>query len=233
MFKRALQSSLHRLGIDVRRYRKQCGKLDFLDQYTIRTVLDIGANVGQSAVEFRAVMPEAQIYSFEPLPDCFEKLSSAMHGDSLFKAFPCGLGATSGRLIIHKSSYAPSSSFIPMGELHKKAFPGSAESRDEVVEVRRLDDVAPELTLLPDVLIKIDVQGFERDVLEGGEKTLRSAKVIIIENSFRELYIGEALFDEIYERMKGLGFSYRGALGQKYDEKTGDILFEDSIFVRE
>ncbi len=223
---------INALGIDAHRYIRQPGKLDFLKQYDIKTVLDIGANVGQSALEFRAILPLAYIYSFEPLPDCFEKLTSAMRGDEHFKAFPFALGATAERLAMKKSVYAPASSLMEMGKIHKEALPYTARVESETnVEVRRLDDVATELSLAPEILIKMDVQGFESNVIEGGQRTMRSARIVLLENSFYELYVGQALFDEIYERMKGLGFSYRGSISRKY-LSTGDILFEDSVFVR-
>lgn len=232
MFKWLMKSLPRTIGLRKSHYRKRPGKLAFLKQYQVRTVLDIGANVGQSALEMRAHLRDAQIYSFEPLSDCFQKLSSAMAGDTKFKAFPFALGAKNEQISIHKSAYSPSSSLVAMGKLHKEAFPHSAESHDERVEVRRLDDVAPELILKDDVLIKIDVQGFESKVIDGGDKTMRAARVVILENSFYELYVGQALFDELYERMKRLGFSYRGSIGQKYHPETGVILFEDSVFIR-
>jgi FkbM family methyltransferase len=232
MFNWFMRSLPRAFGLGKSRYRKRPGKLAFLKQYQVGTVLDIGANVGQTALEIRPLLRDAQIYSFEPLSECFQKLSSAMAGDTKFKAFPFALGAKNEQIAIHKSAYSPASSLIEMGKLHKEAFPHSAESKDERVEVRRLDDVAPELNLKDDVLIKMDVQGFESKVIDGGEKTMRAARVVILENSFYELYVSQALFDELYERMKRLGFSYRGSIGQKLHPKTGVILFEDSVFIR-
>ena len=39
----------------------------------VKTVLDIGANVGRFAITARKLFPDAHIYAFEPLPDCLEK----------------------------------------------------------------------------------------------------------------------------------------------------------------
>jgi FkbM family methyltransferase len=216
-----------------RRHRKRPGKLDFLKQFRIHTVLDIGANVGQFSKEVRAILPTAQIYAFEPLAGCFQDLTRALKGDRYFKAFPYALGATAGKTSMHKNTYSPSSSLMEMGDAHKEAFPHAVgiESK-EPVDVRRLDDIAPELVLKDDVFIKMDVQGFENRVIDGGERALSTAKVVILENSFYELYVGQVLFDGIYERMKKMGFSYRGSIGQKHHPVTGDILFEDSIFIR-
>ncbi len=233
MLIKAVRFLFRSVGLDIARYVRRPGKLDFLRQYSIKTILDIGANIGQSAKEFRTMMPKAQIYSFEPLAECFQKLTETMHGDRHFKAFQFALGDANTHLEMHKSSYDPSSSLIEMVKLHKETFPSSAGLGDERVEVRRLDDVVQELTLTPEILIKMDAQGFESNVIEGGVATTQKARVVILENSFYELYLGQALFDDIYEKMRVLGFSYRGAMDQKYHPKTGDVLFEDSIFVRE
>jgi hypothetical protein len=51
-------------------------KLDtpWFKSFGIDTVLDIGANTGQFTKTILALLPNANIYSFEPLPDCFEQL---------------------------------------------------------------------------------------------------------------------------------------------------------------
>ena len=86
---------INALGIDAHRYIRQPGKLDFLKQYDIKTVLDIGANVGQSALEFRAILPLAYIYSFEPLPDCL-KNSRVQCERRTLQSVPFALGVTAG-----------------------------------------------------------------------------------------------------------------------------------------
>ncbi len=228
-----IRKLINTLGIDIHRHIKRPDKLDVLKQFDIKTVLDIGANIGQSAFEFRALLPHAYIYSFEPLPDCFKKLTKAMSTDVHFKAFSFALGAEDAQASINKSSYDQASSLMEMADAHKQAMPHTAGVAGSViVEVKRLDDVAKNLTLVPDMLIKMDVQGFENQVIQGGQETIRKAKVVLIENSFVELYVGQALFDDIYEKMKSLGFTYQGALSQKYDPTNGNILFEDSLFVR-
>ena len=107
--RRKMRKLINALGIDIHRFVRKPGTYDFLTHYNMKTVLDIGANIGQSALEFRALLPSARIYSFEPLPDCFEKLVRTMGKDVNFKGFPIALGATAERVSIQESSYSPSS----------------------------------------------------------------------------------------------------------------------------
>ena len=62
-------------------------RLTWLDSFGFRTVLDVGANTGQFVDEARRFAPDAMIYSFEPLPDCFAQLVSRHGKDPKFRAF--------------------------------------------------------------------------------------------------------------------------------------------------
>ncbi len=119
-----------------------------------------------------------------------------------------------------------------MAESHKTLFPHTKENSPEEIEVRKLDYVFTELKIEKNILIKVDTQGYEDKVIEGGINTFSQAKILIIESSFVQLYENQPLFDNIYQKIKSLGFNYRGALHQKIDKKTGKILFEDSIYTK-
>ena len=82
------------------------------------------------------------------------------------------------------------------------------------------------------ILIKIDVQGFEKEVIIGGLNIFKIAKIIIIEVSFIELYADEPKFKGIYEILEPLGFSYMGSLKQSVNKKDGSYLQADCIFIK-
>ena len=119
-----------------------------------------------------------------------------------------------------------------MSDLHKNAFPYTKNTAKETVEVRTLDSVLPQLQLRKNVLAKIDVQGYELDVLRGAEETLAQVDMLILETSFYELYLGQPLFEEVYRYMKEKGFSYRGNFEQVNSAVNGEVLQADAIFVR-
>ncbi|MFM2374385.1 MAG: hypothetical protein RLZZ234_380, partial [Candidatus Parcubacteria bacterium] len=173
----------------------------------IKTILDIGANDGQAATDMRTRFPDAHIYSFEPLAECFAKLSVLATYDKKLTPLHYALGAKNETGVIQKSSFNPSSSLLTMASLHKVLYPKSAKNTTEQIEIKRLDDVSATLALQAPILVKIDVQGFEDKVIQGGNDTLAKASVIVVETSFFTLYEGQALFNTIAEKLSALGFS--------------------------
>lgn len=226
-----IRKFIQKIGIDVHRYKKQPDKLEWLQEFEIKTVIDVGANVGQFAKEIREKLPNAFIYSFEPLKECFVELKKLEQLDNKIKAFNFALGEKDDKSIIHKSSYTLSSSLLNMSDIHKDEFPYTKDSTTEEIEVRKMDDIFEKIDLKKEILIKVDTQGYEDRVINGGLKIFSIAKVIIIETSFVSLYDGQPLFNNIYSSLTSINFTYRGAIHQKIG-KNGEILFEDSLFVK-
>lgn len=212
--------------------RIKSGEFNWLRQRNIKTVLDIGANTGQFATMIHAILPETTIYSFEPLDQCFEVLKLKTERIPMIQCFHCALGGENTEAVIHANEFTPSSSLLQMTGLHKKSFPYTINAIDEKVQVRTLDSVSPELDLCRTVLAKIDVQGFELNVLQGGEKTLSDIDIIIVETSFERLYENQPLFDDLYQYLQNRGFRYRGNFDQVVSVTNGEPLQADAIFSR-
>lgn len=225
----ALKNVFLRCGLDICRVKH---KYEWLRPYNIRTILDIGANIGYFSVTFHKILPQASIYAFEPLPDCYEQLLTRMEKIPQFRSFNCALGDTCSDANMYRSEFSQSSSLLPMSDLHKQAFPHTKELTSDVVSVARLDEISRDLDMPDNILIKLDVQGYENKVIAGGRQTFSRAKVLIIETSFQTLYEGQPLFDTIYDILRSLGFYYMGNLGQLKNPTDGGVLQADSVFVR-
>jgi FkbM family methyltransferase len=230
--KRIIQKALNHFGYEIKR-RDPWPIYGWLGKEEIKTVLDIGANTGQFALRIHKILPDAKIYSFEPLASCFEELKRNMRDVPKFQGFNYALGNEAGKRTIYHNDFSDSSSLLPMEQLHKDSFPFTKNASEEIIEVRRLNDIADSLELTDKILIKIDVQGFEDRVIQGGEKTIKRAKILIVETSFEPLYRGQFLFDGIYSILKSLGFVFKGGEESLRNPKDGGILQCDSIFVRE
>lgn len=227
-----IRKPLNLVGIDIKKYRPAIDHLKWLGKYDIKTILDIGAHTGQFAKEIREKLPQSKIYSFEPLKDCYQKLLQNMSEDKNFKAYNFALGDKESKQEINRSVSSPSSSLLPMGNLHEEMYPHTKGGSKEEIEVKRLDDVFKNSDLEKEILVKIDVQGYEDKVIDGGINIISQAKIALLEVSFQELYKGQALFGEIYDIMKKLGFRYQGRIQQRINPKTGEVLYEDSIFIK-
>lgn len=199
----------------------------------IDTVLDIGGNVGRFSKTMEYLFPNANIRAFEPLTTCFNQMRDLMKGYKNFEGYNIGLGSVESELDMEESNHNPSSSLLPMADLHKDAFPKAAGGSTKKVQVKRLDDIAPGLGLGDSIFIKVDVQGYELEVIRGGLDTFAKAKLLMLELSFQELYEGQPFFDDIYELIKPLGFRFYGNMGLMKHPKTGIPLDADCIFVNE
>jgi FkbM family methyltransferase len=235
--KHVLKGFFQAIGLNVtyaQEYEKH--KFVWLEDYNINTVLDVGANVGRFALEISQYLPTASIYSFEPQKHEYLLLNRNCSHLKNFKAFDVGLGDFNGSSAIHKCSYSPSTSMLRMTSLHRESFPDlkDATHTSEEINVSKLDDIVikGQVVLKDNILIKVDVQGFEDKVIAGGIHTFQKAKVVIIEVCFQELYAGQPLFPEIYSFLTVMGFSYKGDINACYNEKNGMPIFSDAIFIR-
>jgi FkbM family methyltransferase len=198
----------------------------------INTILDIGANTGQFAITISLILPDAKIYAFEPILDCFQELQKRMENLKNCTAINVGLGDMNTESEFEYNSFSPSSSFLKMTNQHKEIYPFTAESKTIILKLTTLDSFVENLLITEPLLVKIDVQGYEKKVLCGGEKTIKKAKLVIIENSFETLYEAQPSFNDIYNILVSWGFTYLGNIGQSHSPLTGKILQEDSIFIK-
>jgi len=198
----------------------------------INTILDIGANTGQFAITMSLMLPDAKIYAFEPILDCFQELKKRMENFKNCTAINVGVGDMNTESEFEYNAFSPSSSFLKMTNQHKEIYPFTAESKTIILKLTTLDSFVENLTITEPLLVKIDVQGYEEKVLCGGEKTIKRAKLVIVENSFETLYEGQPSFNDIYNILVSWGFTYLGNIGQSHSPSTGKILQEDSIFIK-
>lgn len=204
----------------------------WLHRLQIDTCIDIGANVGRFSKTMQYLVPGCKIYAFEPLPECFKELTGMMKDYKHFEAFNYGLGSTVESRQIFSNSHNPSSSFLNLGDEHTKAFPFAQEAQSSSVEVKTLDSVFDSAIADRNIFVKIDVQGFEKQVVEGGVETLKKSSVIFVELSFLELYKNQAVFDEMYNSIVDLGFTFFGHVGVMNSPHTGLALDADCVFIR-
>ena len=237
MVKKLVKTPLRAMGLDLVRVQKDRfqprdeRKHRWWQPLAIRTVFDIGANEGQFATQVSEILPEARVYSYEPLAEPFAKLSATARPN--FRAFRYAIGETNGTIEMHKNEYSPSSSLLPMTDLHRQSFPGPSHARMEKVEMRTLDRIAGQLALERNILVKMDVQGYEDKVIAGGQEILARTKIVIAETSFEALYEGQPLFEDIYRALTCIGFRYIGSMGQLKSVQDGRLLQADSMFLRD
>jgi FkbM family methyltransferase len=196
---------------------------------TLSTIVDIGANRGQFALVARRWSPGARIISFEPLPEPARVYRAVFRDDLGATVHQVAIGRDVGEAVIHVSGRDDSSSLLPIGSAQHVLFPGTEEVGTQRIVVARLVDYLPEETIDEPALLKLDVQGFELEALEGSESLLPRFAWIYAECSFVELYAGQALAGTVIAWLAERGFVLRGVYNMTYDPRgkaiQGDFLF--------
>ena len=203
-----------------------------MTDHGVDVVLDVGAARGGYAHELREFGYAGRIVSFEPMAAAFADLRAAADGDDKWDCVQSALGSTAGRQTINIASNSDSSSLLPMADEHRSAAPHVDYVGEEEITVSRLDDLAPEhLNDASRAFLKIDTQGFEKEVLTGGTQTLARCVGLQLELSFAPLYAGGMLVDEAISYAYDHGFRMV-AFAQGFTHPTGAMLQADGVFFR-
>jgi FkbM family methyltransferase len=201
-------------------------KVDFRKDF--KTVLDVGGHHGQFTLFALERFPQAKIITFEPQTDGVEKIKAVTAGESRLTIENFALGASPGTAQLNISRRSDSSSLLPIGRGQTDAFPGTEAERTETIAVDTLDNLVPDDIARPS-LLKIDVQGFELDVLRGATRALNEIDCVFVECSFVELYEGQPLIGEIIAFLAEREFELAGVFGTTYDA-GGKCLQTDCLF---
>jgi FkbM family methyltransferase len=238
--KKVIRGTLRSIGLEVARWRPQSspeaalGRM--LAKHHIDTVLDVGANEGQYARLLRELGFRGRIVSFEPGAVAYQRLQRSAKKDPLWTVAPrAAIGNQDGEARLNVSSNdGLSSSILPMLESHRRAAPAATYVRSEVVPVSRLDRAAAGLLSAAErMFLKVDVQGYELEVLEGAKGLLSRVVGAQLELSLVPLYQGQALFPTLMDLMQAHGFEVWGIIPGLVDNSSGRLVQTDAIFFRQ
>jgi len=196
------------------------------------TVIDVGANIGQFGVACAKLFPNAVVHSFEPIPECFRRLQRVALRVPNLVPHNVALSDRSGEVDFHVNAHSQSSSVLCLNERHLSAFPKARAVRTIRVGASTLDEEFASQVLAEPILLKLDVQGYEANVLRGGRRLLRQVEFIVCETSFQPLYEGELPFLELAALIEDSGFRFLRPVGFLRDPRSGEYLQMDALFVR-
>lgn len=236
--KHELRHLVHRFGIDVVRFPLHdplARTVKLLEHHRVNCVVDVGANDGGFATAIRGLGYAGRIISFEPLQEPFESLRRKASTDANWDALQCAVGDAKSEVTINVSGNAGlSSSVLPMLESHTDVEPNSRYVGTETVSQERLDALLPELGVGSDsrTFLKIDVQGYERAVLDGASSLFADGAIVglQLELSLVPLYDGAMTYREGLDRAEDLGMTLMGLDPVFADPNSGQLLQADSVF---
>lgn len=233
MLKKLIRNLLKKAGFILVNYDSYFlgRRLKIIKHHDIDILFDIGANIGQYAQKMRELGYSKKIVSFEPMQDAFNVLKNASKNDSNWEVRHYALGSSNGTSEINVAGNSISSSILKMQDTHVKSSPNSSTLRTEEIEIKKLEDVLNNFHKEGDkTMLKIDTQGFEKEVLLGANAILPKCSLVQMELSFVELYKGQDLFEEMINYMKTKNFRLISLESGFSNPKTGELLQIDAIF---
>jgi FkbM family methyltransferase len=222
-------------------------KMLFAEQECLINVLDVGA-IGideEEYVPYDTLVKAgyARVVGFEPDADGCRELNLKYGAPHLFLPYFVGDGKPA---TFYETNWAPTGSLFkpnqPLLEKFQNLHELTTLQAEHRVETRRLDD-------LPDVgdidFVKIDVQGAELAVFQGGEKVLRNATLVQTEVEFVELYENQPLFADVDCLLRSYGYqfhTFNGFGGRTFkplisngniNQPRRQVLWSDAIYVKD
>ena len=198
---------------------------------SISTIYDLGGNIGTWTQLAKAVIPQAAVHGFEPIPQYQEAYAKTTAGINNVTLHKVGVGSDNKK---EKFNFAAhSSSFLEVSENLTNMFPSQKKTNEFVVDMVRLDDYVKTNNLPYPDLMKLDVEGYELEVLKGAVNCMENCQYIVLEVSFIERHIGQPLFHEVVYFMAQhnyflYSFPEKMHLAQKI--YMTDVLFENKKF---
>jgi len=198
-----------------------------------QTIVDIGANRGQFSLAARQYSPDAVVIAFEPLAMPAAVFRKVFNGDQSVSLHNVAIAEVEGQLEMHVSKRDDSSSLLPIAQAQEDLYPGTEEVSTLNVNVGPLRKYIAASEVKGKALLKIDVQGYEYQVLIGCHDLISKFSYVYCEASFLELYSNQKLAKDIIEWMGINGFFLAGAYNFSYSKTSGQAIQADLLFKRQ
>jgi FkbM family methyltransferase len=155
----------------------------------------------------QSVLNPRQCYLFEPQPECHARIEVRQRRcQGSWRVVPVALGDCNETHTLHLTRNRAASSLLAPAESGRACVAGIQETGRQTVRVATLDGLVEcEKIPAPD-LVKLDVQGFEKRVLDGGSATLAKAERMVVEVSLQRLYQDQAPLQDVLQTLTAWGF---------------------------
>jgi len=234
IFKKSLKYFLFIVGYKVQKIPGRRGRLpDITSIYNINVIFDVGANQGQYAKEIRDDGYKGQIISFEPQHSVHSILLHNSKFDENWSVHPpVALGSSQVCRDMYISDNSVSSSLLEITKIHTAAEKSSEVIATETVQITMLDDLYQHyINDASIIMLKLDVQGYELEVLRGSLALLTRCTLIKLELSTKILYTGQPLYYQIDEFLRGMNYSLID-LVPGFRNECGIMLQYDAVYAR-
>lgn len=203
IIKNIIRSTAAKLGYQITRRGDAFSDMRRFVSTDAPLILDIGANVGQTADKLRATFPSSVIHCFEPGTETSKALRAKFATTKGVHVWPQGVGSSVGKQSFGENTEADMSSFLELsttgwGEVKNRA----------VVDVTTVDQFLRDQNIATVDILKSDTQGYELEVFKGAEQAMRANRIglVYFEFIFSDMYRGLPRFDEVFAFLTDRGF---------------------------
>jgi FkbM family methyltransferase len=193
----------------------------------------VGANIGLYAHGIRHNGFNGRIISFEPLSNAFAQLENLANNDTNWLVENYALGDFNGETEINISENSVSSSILDINNEFMKIVPESRFIGHEKIKIRTIDSIIDDFYNAGNKLfIKIDAQGFEKNIIEGAKRSLDKVEGFQLELSINHFYKNSIDFFEMLNYMNSLGYRLVSLETGWHNNSTGEMMEIDGIFLK-
>jgi len=207
-------------------------QFEWLKNFNIKCVVDVGANDGYVCQSIAHSFKEAMFYAFEPIQEKSELIKRKMK-DKFIVVETSAVSDRCGKAkFFYFKEHDPASSLLRPSKISQKEFSFMNDYSEIEVNTITLDEYFGGIAC-ENVFLKIDVQGTEKKVLEGGKNFLEKVDIVYIENSFHKMYEETSFFEDIYGFLVTCGFVYAGSMEDANFYPRFELSkCENSIFIK-
>ncbi|MDP4252080.1 MAG: FkbM family methyltransferase [Bacteroidota bacterium] len=196
-------------------------------------IFDVGAHYGETAIKYKNVFPNANIYSFEPFVTSAQAFLENTKEYSQIKLFKHAFSDKVGESEFYINSSDATNSLLASTITNSWVDNATKNSNIEKVKIDTIDNFCEKENINRVDILKLDVQGGEMLVLKGADRMLSSAKVkmIFTEVEFIEIYKNQPLFHDITAYLTRYNYKLFGLFDTHWLE-NGQIAWCDAVYIK-
>lgn len=228
-----LQTLLGRLGIYYSKRRYMPYGIDWLwdlgrlePRLTVRTVIDVGANEGQTVGAVAKAFPTAMVHAFEPIETTFDLLHRAFGAEPRVRLNRLAVTSVAGTAHMRSLPYSPAS--------HIVSDPAAAGDRLVRVEAVTLDGYCEQHAISHVDILKTDTEGHDLEVLKGARRMFAEGRIewVLTEATFDREDASHSHFGSLHEWLSEQGMAPWCFYEQYHVDNGRRLMFLNVLFAK-
>lgn len=198
----------------------------------IKTIVDVGANLGEWSIGMARLTSAEKILAYEPLPLVFKELQSNSHKFPQIQCINSAVGNSNTPVEINFYDTHQLSSILDLSDVARQVH-GMEQDKGRKVTVQQhtLDQDLADFDEIS--VLKLDVQGYEPQVIEGAQATLQKTKILMTEVTYTPYYGGDLQFAEFDQLLNASSPLRLWSLSEPHQAESGRAMWADAVYVHE